>query len=420
MSAGAVRAGLRARWALVCLCVPFAGCGGGWQDQPAPSSETVPAHVRVRAVELPSEVKGATLDLAFQVQRDEVGYLLRVQATDPSAWLIITRVVSPSGKVLHRESGPFEEPDIVSRLSNESWSGEGELSLFMPNAAGLEPLPGTWRIQIARPDGDELAGAELFAVRRVARGAGLRLDLALVDATRNGSFSSARSARRLRTDLAKHRALMDEVLAAHALAIGHLDIVGRLPRNLRGTVSTEDDSERTLCDAAVRMTAPWSLPVVIVDGFLGEHEQVLELAGWAPMPGALNALDSSQACVFVESHTYLENDEERNAAFAMTVLHEAGHFVGLDHVSSEDGRVHDRFDDTPECHLDRVDGRDNLFFDVPGEVDGLIDDFECGLDGGAGNVMFWSGVAEFAPFGFSAGQAEVMRKHPLFRPERAE
>jgi hypothetical protein len=73
-------------------------------------------------------------------------------------------------------------------------------------------------------------------------------------------------------------------------------------------------------------------------------------------------------------------------AMAVTCAHEVGHYLGLYHTSESDGRLHDPIADTPEC------------------------------DGGtactdASNVMFWTGGGRRSQL--SAGQAAVMRHHPL-------
>jgi hypothetical protein len=89
---------------------------------------------------------------------------------------------------------------------------------------------------------------------------------------------------------------------------------------------------------------------------------------------------------------------------AYNILHEGGHFMSLPHTTESDGGLFDIFDDTPECSAED--------FDEDG--DGFVDDFECDIDGGANNLMFWSGEPDYAPFILSDAQAWVLRRHPLF------
>ena len=225
-------------------------------------------------------------------------------------------------------------------------------------------------------DGARLADARLIAVRRPLHDGVRRLDLAIMDATAAGVAAFApratrRAARRARSDRAVQRDAMDEVLAPHALGIGRIEILPRAPHRLRGALSIHDGDEAELCREVVRAADPWSLPVVIVDGFGGDGDGAEDLIGWAPVSGVLRVPDSPAGCVFVGSHRDLQDGAERNAAFAMTLLHEAGHFMGLEHVSEAD------------------------------------------------NLMFWSGVPEFAPFVLSDQQADVLRAHPLFHPARS-
>jgi len=397
----------------------LAGCDGASTE--STDLRPAPAHVRERDVEIPAARDDGSIPLAVTVLDDEVGFLLSVRTGTPTALLSIARIVSPSGRILHTESGPIDDPSVDSLIASIGWAGEGELALFLPNAPVVGAMPGTWRIDIVHEDGEPLADAHLITVRRSAHDRERRLDLAIMDASGAGVAEYAqgatpRAARRARSARAVQHAAMDEVLAPHALGIGRIDVLPRAPRRLRGTLSMDGGSEADLCREAVRAADPWSLPVVIVDGFSGDGDEAEELIGWAPVPGVLREPDSAGSCVFVGSHRDVEDDDERQAAFAMTLLHEAGHFMGLEHVSEFDGRLFDRLDDTRECHIGDVDGRDDERFDVAGEIDGVIDDFECGRAGGADNLMFWSGVPEFAPFRLSDQQADVLRAHPLFHP----
>ena len=95
-------------------------------------------------------------------------------------------------------------------------------------------------------------------------------------------------------------------------------------------------------------------------------------------------------------------------------LHEAGHFMSLEHTTEGDGLRFDFIEDTAKCEIEVFDGRDNL--GVEGQQDGEITDHECGIEGGANNFIFFAGHPDFLPFFISEDQAWVMRSHPLFKP----
>jgi hypothetical protein len=69
-----------------------------------------------------------------------------------------------------------------------------------------------------------------------------------------------------------------------------------------------------------------------------------------------------------------------------------------------------------KCDAATFDGRDNSTFGllIPGKKDGAIDDFECDIDGGAKNFLFYGGVYLYLPFEMSPDQAKSLRRHPLF------
>jgi len=68
----------------------------------------------------------------------------------------------------------------------------------------------------------------------------------------------------------------------------------------------------------------------------------------------------------------------------------------------------------PQCDAATYDGRDDALFGVLGIIDGENTDFECSIEGGAKNFLFYSGVPQFLPYEMSADQAKILRRHPLF------
>jgi hypothetical protein len=79
------------------------------------------------------------------------------------------------------------------------------------------------------------------------------------------------------------------------------------------------------------------------------------------------------------------------------MAHEAGHYLGLFHVTEQTGEAHDQLTDTPEC------------FDT--NDDGVADHEEC-EDIGTENLMFWSAVGSM---GLSLEQSQVLRSNPQSR-----
>jgi HEAT repeats len=89
------------------------------------------------------------------------------------------------------------------------------------------------------------------------------------------------------------------------------------------------------------------------------------------------------------------------------MAHEGGHYLGLMHTSERDGTLFDLLADTPECDADKFDLDRNRSVEVE----------ECGLEGGANNLMFWS--ADATPEKVTPNQSSVLLRNPMVDTSRA-
>lgn len=83
------------------------------------------------------------------------------------------------------------------------------------------------------------------------------------------------------------------------------------------------------------------------------------------------------------------------------MAHEGGHYLGLMHTSERDGTLFDLLADTPQCDADT--------FDL--DLDRSIEVEECGIEGGANNLMFWS--ADATPEQITPNQSFVLLRNPM-------
>lgn len=111
-------------------------------------------------------------------------------------------------------------------------------------------------------------------------------------------------------------------------------------------------------------------------------------AGIAPgIPGAANVFGRNVSGIIVTTSPSAEED-------VLTMVHEAGHFFGLNHTTEFDGESSDPLSDTPAC-----DGisRDRLY-DCPDRT----------------NIMFPAGAID-GPVSLSPTQKRVYRGSPIYR-----
>ena len=87
---------------------------------------------------------------------------------------------------------------------------------------------------------------------------------------------------------------------------------------------------------------------------------------------------------------------------AETIVHEAGHLLGLWHPTEENGIEFDPLDDTPECSLSPYDTN----------RDGSVSAEEC-LGRGGENIMFWTSLSSGRQEAFSTDQQSILQQSPL-------
>ena len=136
---------------------------------------------------------------------------------------------------------------------------------------------------------------------------------------------------------------------------------------------------------------------VLNEAIEGGEEGFIILGVAGGIPGPVPTEGRVRRGVAVSMVTFEDNPE----ITAGTMIHEAGHYLGLFHTSESDGRSHDPLEDTPECtpEQDR-DGNE------------LVTEDEC-RQAGADNIMFWS--SSNMRQNFSNDQVWVIHGNPAIR-----
>ena len=118
-------------------------------------------------------------------------------------------------------------------------------------------------------------------------------------------------------------------------------------------------------------------------------------AGISPgIPGAATVFGRGVSGIIVTTSEYAEQD-------VLTMLHEAGHFFGLNHTTEFDGQSADPLSDTPVC--ENISQNPNDLIECPDRT----------------NVMFAAGAID-GPVTLSPTQKRVYRGSPIYRAFTAE
>ncbi|MEL7208111.1 MAG: hypothetical protein AAGK32_07750, partial [Actinomycetota bacterium] len=275
-----------------------------------------------------------------------------------------------------------------------------EVSLMVPAHPGFDIRPGTYRIEI---DSEQPVEATVtLKTGPVGPDLAQVVDLDVVSTV--GGFADAAG----RDEL---RAAVDRVLEPQNLGVGELQVTSASPGDGERFERFDLDVDPgPVCGLGDGSRRPRSLQVVLVGSFTGGS------VGYSTgVPGAVGVPSAGATCVVIAAE---DVPVDRLGA---TIAHEGAHFMGLTHPTEGDGTEGDDFDDTPVCDVATYDGRDG--FGQEGVEDGLVTATECGVEGGADNVLF----PEDAPpearsiltqTELTDDQAWALRRHPLFRPVR--
>lgn len=344
------------------------------------------------------------VEVELEIEEGDVSVFFHVTADDPDAWVGLYAIYDEDDNLLYDIDSDLEDNDINFGFSPYTEDNFGELGVFMPAAPQYELEVGVYYFIFGAEDGN------LETITAIIRSGDMdvqqAIDINLWVLSEESDLQSSNTQNEFEGVLRGH---IDDLLNPHDLELGALNFIDASDSDLDDFAYPEidDDDVTSLNDLCERMTevagTSRALNVALIDGFDepgdGGTAGVSINAGNS---GVMYTEGSRHSCVVVSWEAY-EDDFSSQAA---NIIHEASHFMSLPHTTEAEGDVFDIFDDTPECEFD----------DFSSDDDDVVDDFECGIAGGAQNYMFWNGDpdAGLAPYTMSADQAWVLRRFPLF------
>lgn len=340
------------------------------------------------------------MEITFTLQPGEESFHFYAIGDDPEVEVGIIGITGPGGEILYEYD--FDTEEIYGGQFEEFQYNLGGVAVSLPLAPQFALEPGEYTIVVLSDSG----GFEKIGVilKSGDLNAPQALDFNIWLATGELEVFSA-------AEKAEMRAAIEGILGSQGLQVG--TITYHLPdTDTVAAVFTLEDDQTYLdeseiyaaCRAmAAEVGVARAVNIILVDWITAEDVEPGDVVGYSSgVPGTVFEPDANQTCVISSYQPYADSPYEQGA----TWIHEAAHFMGLFHTTEEDGLSFDPILDTPECPADDYDA----------DGDGYIDDYECDLEGGANNFIFYSGILDFAPFTMTADQAWVLRRHPLFYP----
>ena len=336
-------------------------------------------------------------ELTLDVPEGALGVALVVDGQGDDV-LVLADLRDPDGRAL------FDYVDPL-RSAARFFPADRTVSAVLPVTPDTAPRAGRYRFRFIK-DGPTRFVRVQAAIKTGNRGeapATARLDANIVfvgvdgltaaTAPRNDAFKAVLSELNTLFALAGVELGVLRFCDLPAADAGRLSIIDSTegPGNeLSRLFELSGQAERWGCLAAPALT--WFM----VDEIQGGRDgyTILGVAGGIPGPPGLSGTGHSGVAVTMAGYT------RQARRVALTMAHEAGHYLGLFHTTEAEATLFDPLDDTPQCERAR-----------DANADGLLDYGEC-RGAGAENLMFWAagGVEDISPH-----QGFVMRRNPGLR-----
>lgn len=336
-------------------------------------------------------------DVSFTIPEGAIGFNIQVEGDvsdfDPRAPYGIERITDPSGKIIHDAFTPNGGTKETSTAAFDTIA-----SASVPQGEGVaEKIPaGVWKVRYGVFNGDgfkpKLRGK--VRVQSTADGAyhGGTLDLhlhvppGLVLKERGQSFRVDAAKASTDTNIAK-RVDTFFALASQLLGFERGQVVYHVAESKFAAI---DGTQELLDGFAVSKDSKDGTQEMhmLLTNSISENGEPFAL-GIAPgIPGAATTYGRNVSGIVIGSGDSSDQD-------VLTMIHEMGHFIGLNHTTEFDGQSSDPLSDTAKCPS--ISGGQNMY-SCPDR----------------NNVMFPAGAID-SPVSLSNTQKRVYRGSPVYK-----
>lgn len=412
---------LRERWRGFCLllCASLTlSCGSSDSTAPPPTTTAPPPTSQGDVLDLGTFTIPAGLLLNTPLSVTALGassLLLAAIPVNTDSTAVITNLKSPTGQTLVTPD-PNDLDPIGKNLFQQA--GFAVTAGMLPQTTTYTFENGQYQFQIGNPNSAPISTRVLAVLNRRLNPTGGTLDVNLVfcgiQDIDSGTAPTNQSFLTLFNEFRR-------ILAQVNVQIGNA-LTFDCPDNLATQLAVVDgDAELALLfSLAPQDDTNIGLNIFFVQDIqLQGIAGVLGVSGGIPGPARIQGTGASGVAISFVSPRIGNLTSTDLVRRGRTMAHEVGHYLGLFHSTERTGSVPasptnffnvDPIPDTPECLL-TVDNPPT------GNGDGSVDPTECGVAGGARNLMFWTQGPDSlgARDQISANQAFVVVRNPLIR-----
>ena len=365
------------------------GCGPGVS---APDEVLV---IDLGLVPMGAGLSSATMEFSIP---GGTGSFALLALADDQEYVGLWSLLDPDFTALHNPLDPFDS-------INRSFASEGALTVLVPNAPALYSVkPGTYRVEFVKEGAYSYVPVYVLAKETEEQESPLLLDINLhFVGTPNLNASNYTQKNKFMQVLETFWSVLSQAniqpgeINAYDITGADADKYTYLDKTISGAGELAEMLELSNMHPSSR-----ALNFFFVQDITGlDAYHTLGIAGGVPGPPLFQGTASSGVAVSLSSYYYYTGNSAQYgiSITAGTMAHEAGHYLGLFHVTEQTGEYHDALTDTPECY--------------DGNGDGVADESEC-EDIGTENLMFWSAVGYM---NLSGQQKTVLRSNPqVHRP----
>lgn len=370
---------------------PPAGGAPVEEEEQPPEEDPKPTASDPLVLDL-GDVQAGT-DVKFEIPEGALGFNIIAEGKsadfDPERPFGIQRITAPDGTVVHDNFTPKGGSNPTSYASFDVIA-----SASVPQGQGVpKDLAGTWKVRFG-VYGSAGSKPKLKGKVRVQssgdgvfHGGQLDLQIHVPDGLKIGNRTIDAS------KAASDPAIKERIDTFFALTTQLLGIE-------KGEVTfREEDRAYQELESIEEVLQGFAISNGQKDGTQALHILMTNLiaqdgqafaAGISPgIPGAATIFGRGVSGIIVTTSESPDQD-------VLTMLHEAGHFFGLNHTTEFDGQSSDPLDDTPACET--ISRNPNDLFNCPDRT----------------NVMFAAGAID-GPVTLSATQKRVYRGSPIYR-----
>lgn len=380
-------------------------------ETPTDEEEAPPTEAPPTETNKPTPTSGVFLDLgeaavgqdvSFTIPAGALGFNITVESDvadfDPRAPFGIERITDPNGNIVHDDFTPKGGTKDTSIAAFDTIAAAS-----VPQGEGVaEKIPaGVWKVRYGIKNGDGFKPKLRGKVRVQSSSDGVfhggKLDLHLHVPPGLLLRESGSSRRVDAANASKDANLAKRIDTFYALADQLLGIDrGEVVFHVADAKFADVDGTQELLDGfgISRGAKDGDQEMhVLLTNRIADNGEAFAL-GIAPgIPGAATIYGRNVSGIIVASGQGSDED-------ALTMLHETGHFIGLNHTTEFDGASSDPLTDTPRCPS--INGGQNMW-SCPDR----------------GNIMFPAGAID-SPVALSATQKRVYRGSPFYKAYQSE